>query len=62
MVRFLRNLALGTDNGPQLVREATTDQLRQILPDIGEYVRWGCGDAAAVRNQQDIAEIWPGYV
>jgi hypothetical protein len=57
IVHILRNMSvLGVDHA---VRDAVTDDLRQILPDIDENVRTELGDAAALRVRTWIMETWP---
>jgi hypothetical protein len=47
---------LGEDHA---VRDAVTEDLRQILPGIDGNVRTELGDAAALRVRTWIIETWP---
>jgi hypothetical protein len=56
----LRNLAVhGGNSGRQAVLDATTDDLRQILPHISDGVRKFWGDELAATTPDDIAATWP---
>lgn len=48
-VRALRNLTIcGRENGKMVVHEATTEELRQILPDVVDTVNKVLGEVAAL--------------
>lgn len=55
----LRKLSVrGGDSGRQAVLDASTDDLRRILPHIGEDIRRFYGDALARETEYYIAETW----
>ena len=59
LVWTLRNLTVcGGDSGRRAVLDATTDDLRRILPHISESVRRFWGDALALETGELIAETW----
>lgn len=59
IICFLGNLAVWGEDGQRAIHDATTDQLRQILPNIAGMVRRWRGDAAALQIQQLIGKAWP---
>jgi len=48
---------VGGDEGTGAVRDAVTDELRQILPNVGGSVRMELGDAAARQVETWISEL-----
>ena len=61
IVRILRNLSvLSDDEGRSAlaVRNAMTDELRRVLPNIDGNARKELGDAAAIRIRSWIRETW----
>jgi hypothetical protein len=58
IISFLRHVSLvGGDEGTRVVRDAVTDELRQILPNVGESVRIVLGDVVARRVESCISEL-----
>lgn len=59
LVWTLRNLVIhGGENGRQAVLTATTDDLREILPHLGNSVRKFFGDAMGMETERMIAKTW----
>jgi hypothetical protein len=59
LVGILRNLAIfGGNSGQQTVLDATTDDLRQILPHVVETFGRFMGEVWVTEIQDNIAEIW----
>jgi hypothetical protein len=59
LVRIFRHLVINDrKSGRQDVLDATTDDLRRILPHISDGLRRFVGDRLAVQTQTMIAEIW----
>ena len=58
IISFLRHVSLvGGDEGTGAVCDAVTDELRQILPNIGESIRTVLGDVVARRVESCISEL-----
>lgn len=59
IILFLRNLTISRLGGRQAIYDATTDELRSVLPTIEANLRQQRGDAAGQRIQACIRVIWP---
>jgi hypothetical protein len=58
IIRILRNICLfGIGEGGEAVCDAVTDELQQILPNVGGSVRMELGDAAARHVETWISEL-----
>lgn len=59
LVRVLQHLAIrGGESGQQAVLNATTDDLRQVLPHVGNSIRRFLGDKLAMDAGDIIAKVW----
>lgn len=59
IIMLLRNLAISRLGGRQAIEDATTDELRSVLPTIETNLRRERGDAAAQRTRANLGTLWP---
>jgi hypothetical protein len=59
LIRVLQYLGIhGGESGQQAILNATTDDLRQVLPYVGNSIKQFLGDKLAVEAENIIVKVW----
>lgn len=59
ILKFFSHLTQNSTSGEKVIRDVTTDELRNLLPDIKSNIGEYLGESAGSGVQDYISEIWP---